>query len=75
MKQVSVRELRALLAHVDEVLAEEGELIVTNRGRPVARLVPVARGKAMPLHAEHRAKMPRWDVGSEVLLREDRDSR
>lgn len=75
MKQVNIRELRALLARVDEVLAEEGELVVTNRGRPVARMVPVERRKAMPSHAEHRARMPFQETASADLIREDRDSR
>lgn len=75
MKQVTVRELRGLLARVDQILAEEGELVLTKRGKPVARLVPMTARGAMPSHADHRAKMPRWDVGSEALIREDRDSR
>jgi prevent-host-death family protein len=75
MKTLSVRHLRAALARLDEVIAEEGEILVTRRGRPLARVVPVHQARAMPSHADLRAKMPRLPMPSEVLVRRDRDAR
>ena len=45
MRAVSVREMRALLPGLEDELAKSGELIVTRRGRPIARLTPVGGGR------------------------------
>lgn len=37
-----IRELRAALGRLDELVDEEGELIATRYGKPIARIVPVA---------------------------------
>jgi prevent-host-death family protein len=75
MKTLSVREMRAVLPHLDEVVAAAGEIVITRRGRPLARVLP-ARGRgAMPTHADLRASMPRLKRRSETLIRADRDAR
>jgi len=73
MRSLTIREVRAALADLEPLLAREGELVVTRHGRPVARLVPIRRKKRLPSHADLRAAMPRLKVGSERLLRTDRD--
>ena len=50
MKSISIREVRAELAQLDELLLREGEVVVTRRGRPIARLLPVRSQRAMPSH-------------------------
>ncbi|MGH7812837.1 MAG: type II toxin-antitoxin system Phd/YefM family antitoxin [Candidatus Binataceae bacterium] len=75
MKTLSIREMRSALPHLDEIVAEEGELVVTRRGRPLARILPARPRRRIPSHAELRASMPLLKVPSEVLIREDRDSR
>ena len=75
MKEISIREVRALLPRLDELLAQEGELVVTRRGKPIARLLPARAARAVPSHAEFRARMPRLTIGSEVFVRQDRDGR
>lgn len=75
MKSVSIREVRAELAQLDELLLREGEVVVTRRGRPIARLLPVRSQRAMPSHAELRSSMPRLRTGSERLVRTERDER
>ncbi len=79
MRSVSVREVRALLPGLEEELARTGEIVLTRRGRPIARLTPVEGATASrprrPSHAEFRAGMPFQEIPSEVLIREDRDSR
>ncbi len=75
MKRLSVREMRAELTRLEELLGKEGEVLITRRGNAIARVLPVRSTKAMPSHAELRASMPRLKIGSERLVRADRDER
>jgi antitoxin (DNA-binding transcriptional repressor) of toxin-antitoxin stability system len=75
MRKVSVREIRAALPQLERILEQEGELIITRRGEPIARLLPAVRRQAIPSHAELRSRMPRVSIGSEVLIRQERDER
>ena len=47
MKTVSIRELRAMLSRLDDVLASGGEMTITRHGTPIARIVPVATQKML----------------------------
>lgn len=73
MRSISIREIRNALSCLDELVAREGELIVTKRGRPIARIVPVQKGGRMPSHADLRKTMHRLDVPSAELLDEERE--
>jgi antitoxin (DNA-binding transcriptional repressor) of toxin-antitoxin stability system len=74
--RLSVREMRAALPSLEELVRREGELVVTRRGRPIARVLPMRGGAGdMPSHAELRASLPRQEIPSEVLLAEDREAR
>ncbi len=76
MRQVTVREIRRLLPEIEATLQAEGELILTRRGRPVARLVAVETAHPRrPSNADLRALMPIQQRTSEELIREDRDAR
>ena len=75
MKTLSIREVRAALSHLDDLIAEAGEVVVTRRGRPLARILPIRPERGMPSRAALRASMPKMRVPSEVLIRQDRDSR
>ena len=75
MKKVTVREVRQALTHLDDLLAKEGEVTITRRGQPIARLLPVAGKAAIPSHRALRERMARMAKPSERLLREDRDAR
>jgi antitoxin (DNA-binding transcriptional repressor) of toxin-antitoxin stability system len=76
MRQVTVREMRRLLPDIEGALRAEGELILTRRGKPVARLVALAPERPRrPSNADLRALMPAHEVTSEQLVREDRDAR
>ena len=75
VRSLSVREIRAALPELEKLLEAEGELVITRRGRAVARVLPPAARTAMPSHDDLRARMPRLEVGSEVLVRQDRDER
>ncbi|MBL8197674.1 MAG: type II toxin-antitoxin system prevent-host-death family antitoxin [Chromatiales bacterium] len=75
MKNLSIREVRKELAQLDDLVAREGEVVVTRRGKPIARLLPMRSKRRMPSHADLRASMPRLKKGSEKHLRAERDER
>jgi prevent-host-death family protein len=75
MKKLSIREVRKELAQLDELIRREGEVVITRRGKPIARLLPISGPIAPPSHAALRAAMPRLKVGSEVHVRHERDER
>ena len=75
MKTLTIRQMRSALTRLDKMLSEEGEILVTRRGRALARLLPARPTRPMPSHADLRARMPRLAVASEILVRQDRDSR
>ncbi len=72
MKTINIRELRASLGRLDELIERHGELAVTRRGKVIARVVPLGGRRAMPSHAELRSALPRLS-SSAVLIREERD--
>jgi prevent-host-death family protein len=75
MTQITIRQARAILARLDEELAKKGEIIITRRGRPLAKLVPIREARPVPSHRDLRARMSLLKQGSEMLVRDDRDSR
>jgi len=74
MKAMSIREMRNDLGHLDQLIESEGEIIVTKRGAPIARLLPVHGSREMPDHASLRARMSVM-LPSTQLVRKDRDDR
>lgn len=75
MKNLTIREARKGLSHLDRLLEEEGEISLARRGQVIARLVPTKRRLAIPSHRDLRQDMPRLRRGSERLIREDRNGR
>lgn len=75
MRELSIREMREKLGSLDQLLKMEGEILVTRRGVPIARLLPLHGSQAKPSHAELRAKMQRFSIPSQTLVRDDRDAR
>jgi prevent-host-death family protein len=73
MREMSVRELRDSLPSIGEIVGRDGEVVVTRHGRPIAKVVPLSPGRKAPSHASLRAGMARVAVGSEVLVRADRE--
>ena len=49
MKRITVRETRQGLSRLEELLAG-GEVTITRRGKPVARLLPVGGSRPIPSH-------------------------
>ena len=74
MRHLSIREMRASLGRLDELLEEEAEVLITRRGKAVARLLPMKTKRRLPSHRDLRQRMP--VVRSSVeLVRADRDDR
>ena len=75
MRKLSIREARQALSHLDQLLETEGEVTITRRGDPIAKVVQVGRKRPIPSHRDLREGMRRMQKGSETFLREDRDER
>ena len=75
MRSLSIREIRAALSDLENLVKKEGELLITRHGKPIARIVPLQARKKLPSHKAFRATMPFQEIPSEVLIREDRDAR
>lgn len=63
------------MTNIDKLLDTEGEITITRRGEPIARLSPMGRRKGIPSHRALRESISRQTVQSETLVREDRDGR
>jgi len=77
MRTAGVREaLQNLSALLDEV-RKGREVVITERGRPVAKLVPPdrPRRKAVPNLASFRRKMPVFDPPLSTTVTLDREDR
>ncbi len=74
MGTVTLAEAKTHLSHLlDQVEAGE-EVVITRRGRPIARISPVEKPKhPIKSLAEFRKRMPGWRKSSAELLREMRD--
>lgn len=75
MKQITIREARQALSHLDQILDIEGEVTITKRGKAVARLVQLGNNIVVPSHSDLRKKMKRMKDDSAKLIRLDRDAR
>ena len=75
MKKLTIREARQALSHLDHLLATEGEVTITKRGKAIARVIQLSKGMRIPSHRDLREKMSRMKKGSEKLVRKDRDAR
>lgn len=75
MKELSIREARAALGHLDEFLANNGEMIITRHGKAIARILPMREQVSRPTHDDLKQKMGKFSTASAQLIREDRDER
>ena len=75
MKEISVQEMRALLSRLEEELRKEGELVLTRRGKPIARIQPLEQAMPRPSHADLRKTLGRRLAPSVSIIREERDGR
>ncbi len=45
MKTITIREAREGLSHPEQLFADNDEVVVTRRGKPVARILPITPAK------------------------------
>jgi prevent-host-death family protein len=77
MRTAGVREARQNLSVLLAEVRKGREIVITERGRPVAKLVPPdrPRGKGVPNLAVFRRKMPVLDPPLSATVVEDRADR
>lgn len=76
MKKAGIREARQNLSALIDEVKKGREIVITERGKPVARLVaPERRSLPFPDLTEFRKSMPKLDPPlSETILRERDES-
>jgi antitoxin (DNA-binding transcriptional repressor) of toxin-antitoxin stability system len=75
MKRLNIREICANIGRLDELVASEGELVVTRHGEAIARVLPMPEHRQWPDHADLRQRMPALKISSAELIRAERDER
>jgi prevent-host-death family protein len=77
VRTAGIREARQNLSRLLDEVRKGREVVITERGRPVAKLVPPdrQRGKGVPNLAPFRRKMPVLDPPLSATVSADRDDR
>jgi prevent-host-death family protein len=77
MRTAGVREARQNLSALLDEVKKGREIVITEHGRPVAKLVPAnhPRGTGVPDLAAFRRRMPAFDPPLSTTLDEDREDR
>ena len=77
MRRAGIREARQNLSTLLDEVKNGGEVLITDRGKPVARLVPPlpAGSKPFPSRSGFRRTMPRLDPPLSRTIVEDREDR
>ena len=66
MERIGVRELKNRLAHYLRAVREGHSIIVTKRGKPIARLVPLPQPGHVSIPAALENKL--WELNAQGLL-------
>ena len=74
MSTVTLAEAKTHLSHLLDQVEAGQEVVITRRGKAIARITPVEKPK-LPVKslAEFRSRMPRWRKSSAELLQDMRD--
>jgi len=77
VRTAGIREARQNLSRLLDEVRKGREVVITERGRPVAKLVPPdrPRGKGVPNLAAFRRRMPVLDPPLSASVTQDRDDR
>ena len=54
--------MRVNMGCLDELVAEEGEWVISRRGQPIARILPMAAHRKFPGHAGLRLRVARLSI-------------
>ena len=75
MRTVTIREAREGLSHPEQLFAEDDEVIVTRRGEPVVRILPIRPATKIRSLAAFRASQVPLDPPLSQTIADDRDDR
>jgi prevent-host-death family protein len=77
MRTAGVREARQNLSALLDEVKRGREVVITEHGRPVAKLVPADRphGRGLPDLSAFRRRMPALDPPLSTTVQEDREDR
>jgi prevent-host-death family protein len=77
MRKAGIRETRQNISELIEIVRQGREILITDRGRPVARLVPARQLNARPYpgRAAFRRSMPTLNPPLSLTISEDREDR
>jgi prevent-host-death family protein len=77
MRTAGIREARQNLSALLDEVKKGREVLITERGRPVAKLVPAdrPRGSGVPNLAAFRRRMPMLDPPVSATIGEEREDR
>jgi len=77
MRTAGIREVRQNLSALLREVRKGREIVITDRGQPVARLLPPAEGSPRPFPdlAEFRKGLPKLAPPLSTTVAEDRDDR
>ena len=77
MRKAGIRQARQDLSTLIEEVRKGAEIVITDRGRPVARLVPYAPESSKPFadRSAFRASMPRLSPPLSRSVVEEREDR
>jgi len=75
MKEAGIREARQNLSALIEDVRKGHEIVITDRGRPVARLVPPVSSSAKPFRGRSafRRRMPKLKAGLSQAIIDGRE--
>lgn len=75
MRTVTIREAREGLSHPEQLFAGADEVIVTRRGEPIARILPLTPKPQLDSLRDFLVSQPVQAVPSEALLAAEREDR
>ena len=77
MKKAGIREARQNLSALIDEVKKGREIVITERGKPVARLAPLEKRSRLPFPdlTEFRKRMPTLDPPMSQTVIEDREDR
>jgi prevent-host-death family protein len=77
MRKAGIREARQNISELIEIVRKGREILITDRGRPVARLVPAKsyHSRPYPGRAAFRRSMPALNPPLSQAISEEREDR
>ncbi len=77
MKKAGIREVRQNISALIDIVRTGREILITDRGKPVARLIPAERFNARPHpgRTAFRRSMPILDPPLSITISEVREDR